>query len=173
MATTRVILALAVFCIVTSAASLFAQILNEPIPASGEVKQATGEFGDGQLAEGIKQVGWPNIALPKITLPKITMPKITMPKMPALWPSESDPDSPALLSPFVAGFGKLSAGTRNAWEGTKDMFSVFRGKRDSQRAAPPTSIQKPSFWQRLTTRAPEPDVPQTVGEFMRQPRPKP
>lgn len=151
-----------------------AQVFEKSASAPSQVTQADGNFSDGELAEGVKQVGWPNIQLPKITLPKITMPTITLPKLPALWPSQADGDSPALLSPFIAGFSKLSAGTKNAWEGTKDMFNVFQRKGSAGGATRASSNSGPSLWQRLTTRSPkEPDVPQTVGEFMSQARPKP
>lgn len=153
-------LALSVIC-----QSVRAQILDAPVAATGDVAQAKGEFGDGELAEGIKRVSW----LPTITMPKFTMPSITMPKMPALWPSESTDGSPALLAPFAAGFGKLSAGTKNAWAGTKDMFSVFQGS-DSKGQSRSTASAKPSFWQRLLTRAPGSETPQTVSEFMKQER---
>jgi len=169
----RVLLALVLSWVVnaTTAPSALAQIIDAPIPPSGNaVVQATGDFDQSELAGGVKQTAWPSIAWPTITMPKLTMPTMTMPKLPPLWPSNSDSDSPALLSPFVAGYAKVSAGARKTWEGTKDLFTVFQNGDSSQPTSQRALKPKTSFWQRLTTRKQEPKVPQTVGEFMRQPR---
>lgn len=80
------------------------------------------------------------LSMPKITMPKLTMPKIEMPKLP------SDP-----LAPFKAGARKVSDGAKKAWEGTREMFS-FGGEKTAA-AKKPTAEQ-----------------PQTVAEFMAQPR---
>jgi len=168
MITKRVIFTLVLSWAVNSASTRlgFAQIIDAP--TTSPVTQATGNFDDAELAGGVKQVAWP-----KITLPKLTMPTITLPKLPPLWPSDSNRDSPALLSPFVDGYAKVSAGTKKAWEGTKDLFSVFQRKSTSTPAMRSASKPKASIWQRLTTRKQESKVPQTVGEFMKQPRLQP
>ncbi len=168
MITKRVIFALALSWAVNSESTRlgFAQIIDAP--SSSPVTQATGNFDDAELAGGVKQVAWPSISWPKITLPTITLPKL-----PPLWPSDSNGDSPALLSPFAAGYAKVSAGTKKAWEGTKDLFSVFQRKDASTPVMRSASKPKSSFWQRLTTRKQESRVPQTVGEFMKQPRLQP
>jgi len=75
-----------------------------------------------------------------------------------------------LLSPFAAGYAKVSTGVKKAWEGTVDLFSVFQKKKVSAPVARSASKPKNSFWQRLTARKQESKVPQTVGEFMSQPR---
>ena len=175
MATSRQFLTVTVLLAVCSVMTTLAthakaQIINQPSRESEEVSRATGDFDEGELSEGVNQVGWPSIPLPKITLPKLTMPKVTMPKMPPLWPSEANGDSPALLAPFAAGFSKVSSGSKKAWEGTKDMFAIFQGKGSASSAPKPPTQPKPSLWKRLTTRSAEPEVPQTVGEFMKQPR---
>ena len=141
-----------------------AQILSEPVPTSGEVRQVRAESSGGAEAGGVERVGWFNIPLPKITMPKLTLPKVTMPKMPPLWPSESNEGSPALLAPVASGFSKISAGAHKAWEGTKEVFAA-----GTEEKAPAAQAQ-PSFWQRLVGRSPQPEGPQTVGEFMSQPR---
>lgn len=109
-------------------------------PTDGEVEQAT-------------HSGFP---LPKITLPKITMPKVTMPKM----------DS--ITGPVKSGFGKVSDGTKKAWEGTKEMLSF--GNKPTGSSPQVASAEKTPFWKRMIVRESEPQVPQTVGEFMSQPR---
>ena len=173
MAITRAILALVLsWCLTLGSTQLLrGQIIKEPLPDStGGVQQANAEIGSGAQSGLIQQVGWPSIPLPKVTLPQITMPKVTMPKLPPLWPSSGDDQSPALLSPFVSGFKKVSEGTRKAWEGTIELFSVGSGKGTSNSAARNASPSQPSLWQRLVSPAPEHDGPQTVGEFMSQKR---
>jgi len=168
MIATRTVLTFALGWVIATVMSPtgFAQVINAPIPSSGNtVTQATGDFDNTELSEGIKQTAWPSIPWPTIT-----MPKITMPKLPPLWPSDSNSDSPALLQPFFAGYSKVAAGGKKAWEGTKDLFSVFQSKDASKTATRTASKPKTSFWQRLTTRKTESQAPQTVGEFMRQPR---
>jgi len=170
MITQRVVLTLVLFLAVHWASTPlgFAQIIDAP--SGNAVTQATGDFSDAELADGVEQVAWPNIAWPKVTLPKLTMPTIMLPKLPPLWPSSAEGDSPALLSPFVAGYAKVSTGFKKAWEGTLDLFSVFQKRETSAPAARSASKPRSSFWQRLTTRKQESKVPQTVGEFMSQPR---
>ncbi len=149
-------------CITTeSVQTSWGQILAAGTESTGAGVQQAGGAADDLGA--IEQTSWPSVLLPKITLPKITFPEITMPR---LWPSTED-DRPALLAPFVVGATKVSQGMKKAWEGTKDIFSAGSGNG--------TSPAKPSFWQRLISRAPADydDGPQTVGEFMSQKRPMP
>lgn len=116
-------------------------------PAGGAAATPTGE---------VQQTGW-GIPMPKITMPKITMPKIEMPKM------------ETVTGPFKSGFAKMSAGSKKAIEGAKEMMSF--GRNESPPTGSRASRQKqPSLWQKLTARKSEPQVPQTVGEFMSQPR---
>lgn len=98
----------------------------------------------------VKQTAWPSIPLPKITLPTVTM-----------------PDMSVITAPVKSGYGKVSEGTRRAWEGTKEMFTFGQGN-----SAPAARSQpQPSFWKRMFTSEPEKnDGPQTVGEWMAQPR---
>ena len=123
----------------------------------------TGEAASAAEPAAAKPFGW--LQMPKVTMPKLTMPKIEMPKMPA------DP-----LAPFKAGARKVGEGTKKAWEGTKEIFT-FGGEEKksadagSTRFAPHAKPEQPSLWKRLTTSAPaEPEGPQTVAEFMAQPR---
>ena len=125
-----------------------AQIISsEDSQSAYPVQQAVG--GSSEADEDVQWVSWP-----KITMPKVTMPKVKM------------PDMSKVFSPISSGFKKVSSGTKKAWEGTKEMFSS--GKVEP---APVTSQPtKQSFWQKLTTRSKKTDTPQTVGEFMAQPR---
>lgn len=109
--------------------------------------------GTPQMREDsdVKQTGFAGIPMPKLTMPKLTM-----------------PDMSSVTAPFKSGYNKVSAGTKSAWEGTKEMFS-FGGGSNAQQAN--NSQPKPGLWERLT--APDPpknDGPQTVGEWMSQPR---
>lgn len=130
------------------------------LPA-GEVQQAVGVEGDLGV---VKQTSWPSIPLPSITMPQITMPR--------LWPSAED-DRPALLSPFIAGAAKVSEGSKKAWEGVKDMFSVSPSESTTDSPAA-SSQQKPSMWKRLISRSPQKerqdDGPLTVSDFLKQER---
>ena len=101
----------------------------------------------------VEQTGWPSLPLPKITMPRLTMPKVSM------------PDMGTVTKPVKASFGKISSGTKKAWEGTKEIFT-FGGHKEPQ---PAESNQ--GFWKRLFSSEPEqPSGPQTVGEWMAQPR---
>lgn len=95
-----------------------------------------------------------------VKLPTITMPTITMPKMP------EDP-----LAPLKASARKVSEGTRRAWEGTRELFT-FGGEKQSPRpSSRVASKPQPSFWQRMFGGAEEePQGPQSVAEWMSQPR---
>lgn len=131
-----------------------AQTFNSlPAPSQTTVQPAGGAAA-GAAGE-VQQTGW-GIPMPKITMPKITMPKIEMPKM------------DTVTGPFKSGFSKMSAGSKKAIEGAKEMLSF--GRKQSPQAVGRTPQKKPSLWQKLTARKSEPQVPQTVGEFMSQPR---
>ena len=138
---------------ISFAAAAQAQVINAPMPQTNQAVQQTAATAPGAAVEESAGSGIP---LPKITMPKITMPKITMPNM----------DS--ITGPVKSGFGKVSAGTKKAWEGTKEMFSFGRDK--TTRVASRPTQKKPSLWQKLIVRESKPQVPQTVGEFMSQPR---
>jgi hypothetical protein len=98
----------------------------------------------------VKQTAWPSIPLPKITMPKISM-----------------PDMSVITTPMKAGYGKVTEGTKKAWEGTKEIFTF--GKGDT--AAVSHSQPKESIWKRMFSSEPDKnDGPQTVGEWMAQPR---
>ena len=139
-----------------------------PAPQSPAVQATAGEVQQAVTAESdlgvVEQTSWPSIALPKITMPQITMPR--------LWPSEED-DRPALLTPFVAGANKVTAGTKKAWEGVKDIFSVGSGNSSPAVNVAPAQ-PKPSIWKRLIGRAPQKqqveDEPATVSDFLKQER---
>jgi hypothetical protein len=94
--------------------------------------------------------------------PKLPMPHITMPKV--AWP-----DMSGVFAPVKSGYGKVTAGSKKMWDGTKEIFNL--GNDDAPvRQATYVEERKPSLWQKLTTRRPQPTGPQTVGEFMSQPR---
>ena len=102
----------------------------------------------------VKQTAWPSIPLPKITMPKISM-----------------PDMSAITAPIKSGYSKVATGTKNAWEGTKEMFTFGKGDSAAQPAARTSSQQKQGFWGKMFSSEPaKPDGPQTVGEWMSQPR---
>jgi hypothetical protein len=89
------------------------------------------------------------------------MPKIEMPKLP------TDP-----FAPVKASARKVSDGTKKAWEGTKELFTFGnRAERPTERVA--SRPDQPSVWQRMFGGgAQEPDGPQTVADWMAQPRPE-
>jgi hypothetical protein len=146
-----------VFMVVGQVAFLHAQIINAP--AAGAVQQAGGAVASASAVE--QTAGW-GLPMPKLTMPQITMPKLSMPQM-AL------PSMASVTGPFKASFGKVTAGSRKAWEGTREIFSFGKNKTAMRGRA--SGQQQPSFLQRLLTPKPqEPQVAQTVGEFMRQPR---
>lgn len=100
----------------------------------------------------VKQTAWPSIPLPKISMPKISM-----------------PDMSVVTGPVKSGYGKVTAGTKKAWEGTKEMFTFGDGGSTPQAAA--SSQPKQGFWSRMFSKEEEkPSGPQTVGEWMSQPR---
>jgi hypothetical protein len=122
-------------------------------PPTGGVQQAGGAVAAGEASGAVKQTAWP-----KITMPKVTMPKVTM------------PDLSKVLSPVSVGFEKVSTGSKKAWEGTKEMFSFGKTNNPAPVSTTRTTQPQQSIWNRLTGRAPEPVAPQTVGEWMSQPR---
>ena len=137
-----------------------AQVFNAPTPQSQPMPQTqlgvqqAGGTAVAAPSDAVEQTAW-GLPLPKITMPKIAMPKITM------------PDLSAVTGPVKSGYGKVKLGTKKAWEGTKEMLTFGN---DQPTRASLASQQQPSFWQRLTARDAQPQVPQTVGEFMSQPR---
>jgi len=153
MTTTRVFTQFAtILCLLNfSVAGTTAQIF-DPHTSQAEaqgVQQASASLGN---TDGTRSSRWPS--MPKVTMPKMTMPKMTM------------PDMSGIMMPVKSGYNKMAAGTKKAWAGTKEMLSFGQSQARSHRAATP----KPSFWHRLVGRAPEPKGPQTIGEFMSQPR---
>ncbi len=137
--------------VVGQVAVLRAQVFNAP--AAGSVQPA----GGAAVAQtgAVEQTGW-GLPMPKITMPKLTMPTLTMPSM------------GAVTGPFKSGFSKVTSGTKKAWEGTKEIFSF--GQNKTATTSLQSGQQQPSFWQRLLVRESKTQVPQTVGEFMSQPR---
>ncbi len=121
----------------------------QAVPQPSEIQQAGGAAA--AAASTVEQTGWAGIPLPKITMPKLTLPSLG-----------------AITAPMKAGARKITAGTKKAWEGTKEIFSVGK-KKPATRSRQPQQPKK-SFWKRLLVREPGYKVPQTVGEFMSQPR---
>lgn len=149
------------------AVAVDAQIINSSSSKSGDgVQTAVGTVETSEKQGGILPASWPSVSLPKIAMPKITMPKITMPK----WPTNADGSAVSPMAPITAGASKVSAGTQKAWEGAKEMFSFGSQGEAAQPIASTATSAKPSFWQRMTGKQPEPEGPQTVAEFMSQPR---
>jgi hypothetical protein len=144
-----------------------AQVIDASTPTSDEgVQTAVDSTETGEEKGGFLPVSWPSISLPQIKMPKITMPKISMPK----WPTNTDGTSVSPMAPISAGASKVSAGSRKAWQGTKEMFSFASREETPRPSIKAKTPAKPSFWQRLTRKKPEPEGPLTVAEFMAQPR---
>ena len=149
MSTSRFVYGLLICFLVVSFGARSSQAQIIPAQPSGTVQQAVTTAEDAEAEDGVKWVSWP-----KITMPKVTMPKFKV------------PDMGKIFSPVSSGFEKVSAGSKKAWEGTKEMFSF------SSTDSVPTKPYEPkqSLWKKLTTKKTEPTGPQTVGEFMSQPR---
>ncbi len=94
-----------------------------------------------------------------LKMPKITMPKIEMPKMPA------DP-----LAPIKTSARKVGDGTKRAWEGTKELFTFGGSKTDQPVARTASAAEPPSMWKRMFGAEEQPREPQSVAEWMNQPR---
>jgi hypothetical protein len=115
-----------------------------------------GYVGESEVTPTPSPWGW-------LKMPKITMPKIEMPKMPA------DP-----LAPVKNSARKIGDGTKRAWEGTKELFTFGGSKTAEQPAARVASRpEQPSIWSKMFGSAePETNEPQTVADWMSQPRPE-
>jgi hypothetical protein len=139
----------ALFVVVTGMRSLSAQQQSAP-PKTPEAEEAS---------KSSSPFGW--LKMPTVTMPKLTMPKITMPKMPA------DP-----LAPFKTSAKKVGDGTKKAWEGTKEMFAIGRGKPEEPAARVASQGEPPTLMQRMFGAKEEPkeEGPRTIGEWMSQPR---
>ena len=173
MTISRTCLAVAVcFLVAAQAVVVEAQILNASLPTSQDgVQPAGGNAGVGSEDDAVQSASWPSIPLPKLTMPKPSLPKLSMPKLSLpKWPANADGSSVSPLAPVTAGANKVSTGAKKAWEGTKEMFSFGAKDEITQPRMPAASQPQPSFWQRLTGREPEPSGPQTVAEWMSQPR---
>ena len=111
------------------------------------------QYSAPRMDPDVKQTAWPSIPLPRVTMPKVTMPDMSL-----------------VTTPIKSGYSKVTAGTKKAWEGTKEIFTFGRG--DSQAAARPQNNE--SIWKRMFTSEPDKkDGPQTVAEWMAQPRLEP
>ena len=152
------------------AAGVGAQIINASSPTTattgGSVQTAAGSVGTEQQQGGWLPVSWQSVSLPKVKMPKFSVPKISMPK----WPTNADGSAVSPFAPITAGASKVSAGTKKAWQGAKEMFSFGSGEKTPRSIASANSSAEPSFWQRMAGKQPEPQGPQTVAEFMSQPR---
>jgi len=143
------------------------QVINASSPAAAEgIQTMAGNAESGEEQGGFLPVSWQSVSLPKVPMPKFSMPKITLPK----WPTNSDGSAVSPMAPIAAGANKVSEGTKKVWEGTKEMFSFGSGEVNQQGTLPAKPPAKPSLWQRMMGSEPEPQGPQTVAEFMSQPR---
>lgn len=138
------------------AAAAHAQIIDESLSGHAAV-QPGGAPASAPTEETKGPFSW---MVPKVTLPKISMPKIEMPKMPA-----------NAFAPVKASAAKVKDGARKAWEGTKELLSFGRDK--SQPTARMASAQQPSGMGGLFGgREAETAQPQTMSEWISQPRPE-
>lgn len=108
---------------------------------------------------------WSGVKMPKITMPNISMPKVSMPS----WPKNEDGIAKSPFSPISSGMSKISSGTKKAWQGTKEMFTIG-GDEKTRAAAARSEKPRNSVWDRLRGKPEPPDGPQTVAEWMSQPR---
>jgi hypothetical protein len=115
---------------------------------------------EGAAAAAEETTPTPNSPWGWLQMPKVTMPKITMPKMPA-----------DAFAPVKASAKKVGDGTKKAWEGTKEIFTLG-GKAEKPAAGAPAAAPKEPFWKRMFggEEKKEPEGPQTVAEWMSQPR---
>ena len=144
-----------------------AQVVNASSQSAGEgVQTMAVDAESGEEQGGFLPVSWQSVSLPKVPMPKLSMPKIALPK----WPTNTDGSAVSPMAPIAAGASKVSEGTKKAWEGTKEMFSFGTSEETQQGGLPAKPSAKPSFWQRMIGSEPEPEGPQTVAEFMSQPR---
>ncbi len=125
------------------------------LPSADEVEKAVAEE---EKRGGLIKVSWPSIPAPKITLPEFNPPKISFP-----WSGE---EGQSFFAPIEAGAKKIGEGTKQAWNGFKGLVSPSSRPQASRAQSKP----KEPFWQRLFTPKKEPKGPQTVGEWMSQPR---
>ena len=120
---------------------------------------------------GLIQVSWPSIPAPKISFPEIKPPTLSMPKVPMPWSKNGeDEDKASPFEPIESGARKVSDGTRQAWSGFKGLFTSNPKQQTSARARKKESKHKSSLWQQMFAPEPEPQGPQTVSEWMAQPR---
>lgn|GEM_PF-1723260 len=137
------------------------------VPRHASEKTAPGAKKASPDPSGVKQTSWYSVPMPRITMPKIEIPRFKMPSFLAS-SGASSADKPSMFAPLTAGAHKISAGSKKAWQGAKEMFSV--GRRESDKKVPQAAAKKgPSLWERMFTRK-EPKGPRTVAEWMAQPR---
>ncbi len=120
----------------------------------------------------VQQTGWWTLPMPQLTMPQIEMPKLTMPQLNSFWPSGERQTSatPSPFAPLVAGGQKISAGSKKAWAGLREMLSFGDGGKTA-RTSRIAAKKKPSMWKRMFVPSPpQPDGPRTVAEWMDQPR---
>lgn len=132
-----------------------ALLLLSPIAAGQETDQPL----DGLSTADQQQAsagGWGWIPMPKISMPKIEMPKM----------------ADSALAPIKSSAQKVSSGAKKAWQGTKELFSFARGGSAEKPAPRVASREQPSFWQRLVGGPPEPEGPETIGDFISAERPR-
>ena len=135
-----------------------------PAPAVAPMSRVQLAGGQPNVAKpSVEESNWPKLSMPKLSMPDLKVPKLKMPSM------------SKVLSPVSVGYQKVTSGTKKAWEGTKEMLT-FGGTQEKVKTAPSrrtASSTRQSLWQKLTTRSQEPVGPQTVGEWMHQPRLQP
>ena len=138
------------------ATSAQGQIINESLSGSSAVQPGATHAAEQEPAAS-GPFSW---MVPKVTLPKISMPKIEMPKMPT-----------NAFAPVKASAQKVKDGARKAWEGTKEILTFGRGS--GEPSARVASRQQPSMMQRMFGSGESTESqPQTMAEFISQPRPE-
>ena len=154
------------------------------VPAHGQLFKSTDASAADSSEEapakdekkgGLIQVSWPSIPAPKISFPEIKPPTLSMPKVPMPWSKNGeDEDKTSPFEPIESGARKVSDGTRQAWNGFKGLFkSKPKQQTSSRNKKKKESKHKSSLWQQMFAPEPEPQGPQTVSEWMAQPRLEP
>ena len=146
-----------------------AQVLSPDAVATSPVD--SGVVGTDKTAQAAESDGfWSAIKMPKVTMPKISMPKVSFPS----WPKDENGIAKSPFQPITAGMksgvSKISSGTKKAWEGTKELFTFGGDEKASAAASSQQPSERVSVWDRIRGKEPEPAGPQTVAEWMSQPR---
>ena len=132
----------------------------------GDRSPATADFTDNHWH-------W-RTPLGELQVPKPAMPRLRLPtlRIEPLWARDAGTEADtgdslwkSSTEVVAGGVRKVADGTRQAWQGAKQMFTGRPRSKPPQRTAARTSA-----WQRVFGPSNEPHQPETIGEFMKQER---